>query len=182
MFSCFDTYKFILTFNNIRSPTYVNAIISEEDLEDIAEELRKHTLGSVKMEMIPRVKSHLVKMKDLYTELTVEKIENKPTGPESEVISDYRELFKRERGSADPKKNRRFEKREKGKRFLVKADPGLRKTTFCKKLAWYWAEGQFTSFSIVIFVRLKLVKPGQTIEDVLIQQCPSFETARCRSL
>ena len=42
------------------------------------------------------------------------------------------------------------------------------------KLAWDCAKGHFTNYSIVLFVRLKLVKPGQTIEDVLIQQCPSL--------
>ena len=41
-------------------------------------------------------------------------------------------------------------------------------------MAWDWAKGHFTNFSIVFFVRLKLVKPGHTVEDVLIQQCPSL--------
>ena len=150
-------------------------IILEEDLEDITEGLRGHTLDSVKMEPIPWVQSHLPEIDKLYTELTVEKIENEPTGPENEVINDYRELFVRELGSAEPRKRRgRFRKRENGKRFLVKADPGLGKTTFCKKIAWDHAKGHFKSFSIVFFVRLKLVKPGQSIEDVLIQQCPSL--------
>ena len=127
------------------------------------------------MEMIPWVQSHLVKIDELYTELTVEKLENKRTGPEKNVINDYRKLFVKEQGSADPRKRRgRFRKREKGKRFLVKADPGLGKTTFCKKLAWDCAKGHFTNFSIIIFVRLKLVKPDQTIEDILMQQCPSL--------
>ena len=31
-----------------------------------------------------------------------------------------------------------------------------------------------TTFSITFCIRLKLVKPGQTTEDVLIQQCPSL--------
>ena len=35
----------------------------------------------MKIEMIPWTE-YMVKMEDLYTELTVEKIENKPTGPE----------------------------------------------------------------------------------------------------
>ena len=150
-------------------------VVLEEDFEDITEGVKKYAEESMKIEMVPWVRNYAVKMGELYTELTVEKIEDKPTGPESEVISDYRELFKQEHSSVDPRKRKgRFRKREKGKRFLVKADPGLGKTTFCKKLAWDCAKEYFTSFSIVIFVRLKLVKAGQSIEDVLIQQCPSL--------
>ena len=56
----------------------------------------------------------------------------------------------------------------------MKADPGLGKTTFCKRLASDWAKGHLTTFSITFYIRLKLVKSGQNIEAVLIQQCPSL--------
>ena len=127
------------------------------------------------MEMVPWLRGYTVQMEDLYTELTVGKIENKPTGPESKVINDYKELFDQAQLSHSPRKGKgRFKKKERGKRFLVKADPGLGKTTFCKKLAWDWAKGHLTTFSITFCIRLKLVKSGQNIEDVLIQQCPSL--------
>ena len=37
--------------------------------------------------MVPWLKGYTVQMEDLYTELTVGKIENKPTGPESKVMT-----------------------------------------------------------------------------------------------
>ena len=149
-------------------------IILEEDFEEIVEGMRQQTL-EMKMEMVPWLRGYTVQMEDLYTELTVVKIENKPTGPETKVINDYRELFNQAQGSDGPRKGKgRFRKTVRGKRFLVKADPGLGKTTFCKKFAWDWAKGHFTIFSVTFCIRLKLVKPGQTIEEVLIQQCPCF--------
>ena len=136
--------------------------------------MRQHTKDA-KVEMVPWLRGYTVKMEDLYTELTVEEIENKPTGPESEVISDYKELFDQVQGPDYSRKGRgKFRKRNKGKRLLVKADPGFGKTTFCKKLAWDWAQGHFTTFSVVFCVNLKLLKVGQSIEDVLIHQCPSL--------
>ena len=136
--------------------------------------MRQQTLET-KIEMVPWLKGYTVQMEDLYTELTVGKIENKPSGPESKVINDYKVLFNQTQLSHSPRKGKgRFKKKEKGKIFLVKADPGLGKTTFCKKLAWDWAKGHLTTFSITFCIRLKLVKPGQTIEDILMQQCPSF--------
>ena len=153
-------------------------MISEEDFEEIVEEVRQQTLET-KMEMVPWLRGYTVQMEDLYTELTLGKIENKPTGTESKVINDYKELFDQAQLSHSPRKGKgRFKKKERGKRFLVKADPGLRKTTFCKKLAWDWAKGHLTTFSITFCIRLKLVKSGQTIEDILVQQC---STARCPS-
>ena len=46
------------------------------------------------------------------------------------------------------------------------------KTTLCKKVAWDWAKKLFTTFSIVFFVFLKLVKPGDAVENVIVQQNP----------
>ena len=57
-----------------------------------------------------------------------------------------------------------------GEKILAKGDPGMGKTTWCKKVAWDWAKGLFHTMSIVFFVFLKLVKPGATIENIIIEQ------------
>ena len=49
------------------------------------------------------------------------------------------------------------------------------KTTLSKRIAWDWAKGNFAEISIVFFVLLKLVKPGDTIESVIIKQTPVLE-------
>ena len=132
----------------------------------------------MKIEMIPWTQ-FMVKMENLYTELTVEKIENESAGPESKEINDYKELFTKVLGS-QTKQKRRFARRVKGQRLVLKADPGLGKSTFCKKLAWDWAKGQFSRFSVVFVLKLKFVEPGQSIESILLQQYSSLNSQGVR--
>ena len=49
------------------------------------------------------------------------------------------------------------------------------KTTVSKKAAYDWAMGIFKTFTIVFFVFLKLVKPGDSIESIIIEQTPALE-------
>ena len=49
------------------------------------------------------------------------------------------------------------------------------KTSLVKKIAWDWANGNFLNVSIVFFVLLKFVKPGDIIENVILQQNPPLE-------
>ena len=59
-----------------------------------------------------------------------------------------------------------------GEKVLAKGDPGMGKTTWCKKVTWDWAKGLFTAFSVIFFVSLKLVKPGAAIHNIIIEQNP----------
>ena len=144
------------------------------ELQTIADSLRPNTADAMKIEVAPWIKEYLVDMEDLYTELALEKIHNKVAGQDVEMLNHYSELFdKRERNKwgclpckkATPKK-------AKGQKILMKADPGMGKTTQCKKISWDWAMRLFTYFHIVFFVFLKLVSPGDPIESVIIKQNP----------
>ena len=46
-----------------------------------------------KIEVAPWIEDYVVDMKELYTEVVVEKLHNKPQGEETTVVSDYKELF-----------------------------------------------------------------------------------------
>ena len=65
--------------------------------------------------------------------------------------------------------------KHKNRKILIKAAPGMGKTTLGKKVTRDWARGVYKKFSIVFFVALKLVKPGDPIEAVIIQQHPELE-------
>ncbi len=58
----------------------------------------------------------------------------------------------------------------KRRKILVKGEPGMGKTTWVKKVAYDWAMRRFTVFNIVLLVMLKLVRPGEAIESVIIKQ------------
>ena len=115
-------------------------------------------------------KAYTVDVKDIYTELSLEKMENQPTGPEGIIIEDYKELFA-ERNVTKETGTAEFP----AKKILMKADPGMGKTTHGKKMTYDWAKGLFTAMSVVFFVSMKLIRPGDAIENIIIQQIPIVE-------
>ena len=131
---------------------------------------------------------------NLYTELTLEKAEYKLHGEQCRVLESYKEAFRS--GNRSTKNSNTgcqntfksllcctgkysYEEEEvtekveevkkgKGKKVLFKGEPGMGKTTVGKKVGWDWAKGDLKTFEIVFFVFLKLVKPGDSIEKVII--------------
>ena len=210
----------------------------------IADTLRPFTEQAMKMEVAPWIKDYVVTMEKIYTEVTLEIIDNEPAAEKTTRIDNYRELF--EKHSVMQKDNSESTKvgstwfpwlfkimgrkpvsqtghtsttttqqqyfpipehplamhgpespcghvcssaclenrvkftdenvqTELGQKLLLKGDPGMGKTSLCKKVAWDWARRLFTTFSITFLVFLKLVKPGDIIENVIIEQNPHME-------
>ena len=86
-------------------------------------------------------------MDEIYTELSLEKMEYKAEGYIPQTIVNYSEFFI-EHYSTD---NNECMQREK---ILLKADPGMGKNSLGKKIGWDWAIKRFQAFSIVFFVFL----------------------------
>ena len=126
----------------------------------------------MKIEVAPWIREYVADMDDLYSELILEKIRNKPTGYYHKRIKNYEELFVFLESEED--KGESMLGRVPGKKILIKADPGMGKTTLVKKIAWDWAKKHFTEVSIVFFVFLKLVNPGNGIQNVIIDQTPEL--------
>ena len=132
----------------------------------------------MKIEMASWVQNYTVPMDELYTELTLEQIENKPTGPIPVKLDNYAQVFT-ERETVDQQQNhpeetseppRKKSRKSKGKKILAKGDPGMGKSTLGRKIAYDWAKGVFTAVSVVFFVSMKLIRPGQSIENIIIEQ------------
>ena len=161
---------------------FVVLTVTLDELQTIADNLRPHTADAMKIEVAPWIKDYVVDMNDLYTDLSLEKIHNKPTGEDCKRLNHYTELFERmQRCNSQlcepPAKRHRTDQTsnsypDKCDKILMKGDPGMGKTTQCKKISWDWAKTLFTYFRIVLFVFLKLVKPGDVIENVIIKQNP----------
>ena len=165
-------------------------IVTLDELQTIADNMRPYTADTMNIEVAPWIRDYVVDMDELYTELALEKIHNKVAGQDVKKLHDYQELFDKcesnervdatdfpEQKSLPVKTSRKDDhictsKKYKSKKILMKADPGMGKTTQCKKISWDWAMRLFTCFHIVFFVFLKLVSPGDAIESVIIEQNP----------
>ena len=174
--------------------------------------MREYYKRTLKIEMAPWASAHSVDMKEAYTELVLEKTENRTHGQTFVGIKDYKELFKDSMGPLEmgskkrqpsnipvptqkgplatkrktkapntgeskTKKTRLKNKKVPGKRILVKGNPGNGKTTLSRKMAWDWAMGLLKKFAIVFLISLKLMRPGEAIENVIIKQTPPLEAA-----
>ena len=145
----------------------------------------------MKIEVAPWIREYVVDMEELYSELTLEKIQNKPTGTFKSKIHNYKELLGEIDVSSLSTSERIFRpalensallfsqtmlqwvRGIKIKTVLLKGDPGIGKSTLCKKIAWDWAKGIYDTFVVVFVVFLKFVRPGETIESSIIAQYPS---------
>ena len=162
------------------------------ELEILSENLKPYTEQAMKIEVAPWIKDYVVDMEDLYTELALEKMKNMPTGLTTQVLHSYTEMFQDNNDFAETggkisvnkpgklkfqqsKLSLGIQAKGIARKILIKGDPGIGKTTLLKKITWDWATGTFTQFIIVFVVFLKLVKPGESIENVIISQRPELE-------
>ena len=178
--------------------------MTDEEISDLTNRLRSYMAQEMKIEVAPWIKDYVTDMENLYTNLCLERRDYIPHRRDISVVQDYRDLFlpemeneaqipeldqgselkkpRKERSLAEKvRENKKIRgKKTKcprmGKKILTKGDPGNGKSTFCKKVAWDWGRGIFTAYSIVFFVVLKLVQPGDAIENVIIQQMPVLES------
>ena len=121
------------------------------------------------MEMAPWVKAYTVDMDKLYTESVLEMIENTPGMTEEyQLLKDYRELFESIRNAPQGTKGM-------GKKVLVVGDPGKGKSTFAKKIARDWSKGYFIDVILVFVVQLKSIDSSDSIEKIIIEQCPPLD-------
>ena len=66
-------------------------------------------------------------------------------------------------------------------KILMKGDSGMGKTTLGRKIGFDWARVIFKVYSVVFFVALKLAKPGEEIENVIVQQHPELQGLKVSS-
>ena len=122
------------------------------------------------------MEGYAVGIGDMYSKLTLQRVENKLSGPQIVQLENYSELFvDKERTDQQKKDKPQNISSGTGKKILAKGDPRMGKSTLGRKIAYDWAKGVFTAVSVVFFVSMKLIRPGQTIENIIIDQTPVIE-------
>ena len=116
----------------------------------------------MKMEMAPGIKDYTIDVDKVYAELIFELEERTPIGPRKSQLKGYHKVFENEMNGD-------------GQKILVVADPGYGKTSLSKKIIFDWVNGMYISYTMVLLVSLKQLKPGDLIENVIIQQTPVLE-------
>ena len=158
--------------------------VSDEEFEDLSKELNEYTEDAMKIDHTPWIPDDLIQMEDLYTDLIIEKLENKPDRLVAVPLDNYQELFNNEQSETEIG-NRKINgkassrltagRRRKSRKVLIKGHPGVGKTTLIKKMGWDWAKGIFNTFSIIFVAFLKFAKPGEPIENIIIESMPDLE-------
>ena len=97
----------------------------------MAEDVRPFVKQAMQIEVAPWMEGYNVQMEELYTELSLEKTDNKALGPKSQKVDNYITLF-------DEKecKPHQAAKHTQAKKILGKGDPGMGKTTLSKKIGY----------------------------------------------
>ena len=105
---------------------------------------------------------------DVYMNLGITKEEKTMMGEDKESLSDYKELFaENPESSAAGRKRRRKKLRKK---ILIKGDPGIGKSTLAAKMAYDWAVSTWKMFSLVFFISMRVVNPGDPIGNIIIDE------------
>ena len=67
--------------------------VNEEEFFNLAEDLKPHMVEAMKIEVAPWIKEYVTDVDDLYTELSLEKLNDKACGQHREELNSYKELF-----------------------------------------------------------------------------------------
>ena len=161
--------------------------MSEEEFEAVIEEVRPFIGKTMKIRKYAWQENSEVDMGELFSELILQKLNNKSYGRECKHLRSYRGLFVCS-GTVDESTKivdegvvRNVRKtinnegvvqkvRIQGRKILMKGDPGVGKSTLMKKITFDWSNGDFDAVLLVFFVALKFVKPGEAIENVIVSK------------
>ena len=92
----------------------------------------------MKLEPFPWLQDYLIDMDELYTELTLQKLNNTRCGVTGKTLGNYEDMFKEYSDL-----QRHTVKKEKREKNLSKGDAGMGKSTLGKKIGLDWARGLF---------------------------------------
>ena len=151
-------------------------VVSEQELANLAKRFRHKAEKNYNIEGIPWVSTENFEMEDIYTDLTINKLNFSPMGPQKTNLVSYTELFENKVTTpSDNDQDEDTQTEQEGEKVLFQGESGMGKTSLMKKVTCDWVKGIFTVFTIVFFVSLKLVRPGDPIENIIIDQNPKLK-------
>ncbi len=134
--------------------------ITEVDVNELADIMKGDIEDTLKIQRSPWLDWDVLEFEDVYLPVGLEKESGKG------LLNDYKDLFVEKQKSNSDSKSRK----PKRHKILIKGAPGIGKTTVVSKMAYDWAMSTWNTFSLVFFISLKMVKPGDPIENIIIDK------------
>ena len=116
------------------------------NVEKCQEQLNSYYNTLSKVKIIPWDDSSSIQIDEIYTPLSWVRDHRKPSGVTQEELEDYTDMFKEDEYDRKPT------------RMLVYGQPGIGKSTFCKKAAYDWSKALkeiLMNFSILLLIKLR---------------------------
>ncbi len=132
----------------------------------LADLLKPDIEDRIKIQRTPWLERDVMDFEDTYIDLGITKEKTTCFEEDKEAVTDYKELFaENQESSGEGKKRRRSRKK-----ILIKGDPGIGKSTLVAKMAYEWATSAWKMFSLVFFISMRVVNPGDPIENIIIDE------------
>ena len=143
------------------------------------------------MKIAPWKRSSHVGKENVFTKVTLENKVNAANGSHESQLTDLGKVFEIPKTQivkpqlqfemhdlrSKAKCNSNSDLKPRGKKILLVGKTATGKTMWGKKLAYDWAVGAFTTFSIVFLILLKSVKPGDSVETVIRHQIKDLSSS-----
>ncbi len=141
------------------------------DTSAIAATMKQDAAERMKIHRCPWLHGDKMEINEAYFPLKISKEVKLPARVKKEEIKNYTELMEDKKNIFGDLFDMFFEdKKRKGKRILLKGDPGIGKTTLVSKMVYDWAVSAWQMFSIVFLISMKVINPGDSIENIIIDK------------
>ncbi len=132
----------------------------------MAELIKPDIAEKTKIQRSPWLEADVMEFENVYKPLKISRQMGLPTDNGTDIVYDYKELFSEEgpgeREGKRPKRTR--------KKVFIRGGPGMGKSTMVSKMVYDWATDAWKTFILVIFISLKLVRPGEPIENIIVDE------------
>ena len=140
---------------------------TDEDLTALAELIKPDFSERMKIQRSPWLEADVMEFENVYKPLKIARKMGLPYETGTDIVYDYKELFTEDEGHGEgggkrPKRTR--------KKVILQGSPGMGKTTMVSKMVYDWATDVWKAFTVVFLISLKLVRPGEPIENIIVDE------------
>ncbi len=118
----------------------------------------------MKVQRIPWLEGDQMDMDDIFLPNRLTAEIKTPSHTQPKALKYYTELFD---GNEEENKGMKRQRNQR-KKILLKGDPGIGKSTMTAKMVYDWAGSTWNLFTLVFFISLKVINPGDPIENIIV--------------